>query len=272
MKLAQTDRFNTNHFFFSVTYFFIFILNIVFASHVYAAEVELGSLRRRSDAEIKRLAKTLSSVTTPKVMVHNEALGGFKFDVGVEQAIYQISSDVRDMFKSKVIGHSDVDNAQYLIFILGRMGLPWGLDSEVAFFLPGLVDKFGVTSVSLKWIPSFLAKDKFFFTPALRQSYTHINFSQYKSDTWTTDLILSTKEIWGIPFYGGGSVIKVYGEYNRGAIRVTQDRKPNMWTGRGFFGVDYQFKIFKKMDLAFAVEAAFMDDSHAYSLKTTLQF
>jgi len=53
---------------------------------------------------------------------------------------------------------------------------------------------------------------------------------------------------------------------------VTQDRKPDMWTGRGFFGLDYEFKIFKKMDFAFAFETAFTSGSQAYSLKTTLQF
>src|SRR3989338_11062885 len=238
----------------------------------YSDKVELGSLQSMSNNDIKVLARTLSSVTAPKVMVHNEALGWLKFDVGVEQAFYRISSDVRAMLKSKAIGHSDLDEDYYLSFLIAKVGWPWGVNSEVSLFLPGAIDKFGVTSFSLKWVPPFLAKDRFFITPGVRQSYTHARFSQYKSGSWTPDIILSTQKILGLGLQGGASMIQIFGKYNGGVLRVGQPPEPHLWTERYFGGIDHTLKLFEKMSLNLAFEAARMRHSKAYSLKTTLLF
>lgn len=248
------------------------ILFILLGTSVQGTGVDIGSLQGRSDGEIKKLAKTLSTVTSPKVLIHNESLGWSKVNLGFEQTLYHLSNDVQKIFQSKAIGHTDLNKTSYLAFMLARMGLPLGVDTELALFLPGAVDKFSVISTSFKWVPSFLSKDKFFCTPAIRQSYTHATFSQYRSNSWTTDLILSTQKIRGISLYGGGSLIKVFGEYNRGAIRATHIRKPNLWASRYLFGVDHKFELFKKADFAVALETVFMRESQSYSLKTVLQF
>ena len=246
---------------FLIPIFFFFLL-----SDIDASTAKLGSLSGRPDSEIKRLAKGLSSVTTPEILSSNKALQWLDFEFGFELALYHFSSGLRS------IAQNSFDGTYYLPFLFGKIGWGKGFDSEIVLFLPGKVKKFSIFSSSLKWVPSFLNEDKYFFTPAIRQSYTYTKFDQYDSNTWTTDLILSTQKIWGIPFYGGGSFIKVFGEYDASILDATQTRKPQMWTGKYFFGIDHPFKLSKKLALATAFEVGFTKDAQIYALKTAFNF
>lgn len=242
--------------------FFLFF----FSFSVFGSQVSLGSLAGRPNSDLQQVSKTLSSVTTPKVLSSNDILKCLDFEMGIEQALYRVSSKIRSIAQNRI------DSTYYLPFLMAKMGLPKGFNVEMILFLPGAVNRFSVFSTALKYIPLFLAQDKFFFTPAFRQSYTHTKFDQYNSDTWTTDLILSTKKFFGLPLYGGGGFIKVFGEYDKSVLDATQIRKTDTWTRKFFFGLNHDFKLSKTLNLNMACEASFVSNAQAYSLKTTIDF
>lgn len=242
------------------------IFLLFFSFEAFGGKVELGSLAGRPDSDLKDLSKTLSSITTPPILSYNEALGWLKFEGGLEQSLYHISSKIKDVLQDSI------DATHYLPFLFFKMGFPKGIDAEIGLFLPWAVDHFSVTNVTLKWIPIFLAESNLFFIPGLRQNYTYVEFSNYHSNTWTTDFILSTKNILGIPLYGGGSLIKIWGEYDASVLDATQIRKSDTWTRKYFLGLNHRFNFSKNLKLILALETAFMPNAQAYSLKTTLNF
>ncbi|MBI2027198.1 MAG: hypothetical protein HYS98_05290 [Deltaproteobacteria bacterium] len=234
--------------------------------------MSLNSLERLSEKETQKLARCLSALTSPKVLAPNESLGWLGFDIGVVSSLYHVKTHVRSMLQSKATDHSDIADELYLAFLLGKMGLPQGFDLEAHAFMPEVVHHFSAVGGALKWTPTFFENDKYYVTPALRGSFSFTHFSKYQSRTATGDFILSSRKFNNVGIYGGGSILRIFGTYDNGVVRSGLDRDPKLWTQRYFAGINYDIVLRKNFELGLSAEAAFMTDSQAYSLKTSLIF